>query len=80
MRGNILEFKKLLIAHNGVKKIMQLHYNFIVLRKEQSSMYLSKIQFRIYAEKYIRIQKAFDPIVVYCHKRQLIYCSMQLFS
>ena len=24
-------------------------------------MYLSKIQFRIYAGKYIRIQKTFDP-------------------
>ena len=80
MRGNMLEFKKLLIPHNGVKKIMQLHYSFLVLRRIKSSMYLSKIQFRLYAGKYIRIQKAFDPIVVYCHKRQLIYCPMQLFS
>ena len=64
LRGNILEFKKLLIPHNGVKKIMQLHYCFLVLRRIKSSMYLSKIQFRLYAGKYIRIQKAFYPIVV----------------
>ena len=41
MRGNILEFKKLLIPHNGVKKIIQLHYSFIVLHRIQSSMYVS---------------------------------------
>ena len=47
--------------HNGVKKIMHLHYSFIVLRRIQSSMSLSKCQFRLYAGEHIRIQKTFDP-------------------
>ena len=40
---------------------MHLHYSFIVLRRIQSSMSLSKIQFRLYAGEHIRIQKTFDP-------------------
>ena len=78
IRGEI-EFKKLLIPHNGVKKIMQLHYSFIVLHRIQSSIENS-IQ-TISEESILEFRKLLIPLLyVYCHKRQLTNCLMQLFS